>query len=194
MARDPFDFDGKATRAVDRGHDADRQALGLEHGALLDVEFHVREHVGPPARRAGDAVGIQPECRQRLAHRRARAIVAVEQLHVERAGDRAASEQRRAEAHAFLVREAQDLERERKARAALVQRMDTIDRGHHAQHAVVLAGIAHGVEVRAQHQARRAGSVAFIAADHVADRVEPGAHAGLAHPALYERIRRALFR
>ena len=120
-----------------------------------------------------DAFGVEPERRQRLAHRRARAIAAVEQPRVERAGDRAAAQQRRAEAHAFLVGEAHDLDRERQARAARVQRVDAIDRGHDAQHAVVLAGIAHGVEVRAQHQARRARRRAFVAADHVADRVEP---------------------
>ena len=69
---------------------------------------------------------------------------------------------------------------------------DAFDRGDDAQHAVVLAGVAHGVEMRAQHQARRAGRLRLVAADAIADRIEPRRHAGVAHPAQHERVDRAL--
>ncbi len=50
------------------------------------------------------------------------------------------------------------------------------------QRAVPFAGVAHGVVVRAEHQAGRPRPLAFVAAADVADRVEMRAHAGLAHP------------
>ena len=51
-----------------------------------------------------------------------------------------------------------------------------------SERAVPFAGVAHGVVMRAQHQARQAGPIAFVTAADIADRVEMRAHAGLAHP------------
>ncbi len=57
------DLDRVAVRAVDRGDDADRQALGLEHRPLLDVELGVGEDVLLPLRRLADALGVEVEAR-----------------------------------------------------------------------------------------------------------------------------------
>ena len=62
----------------------------------------------------------------------------------------------------------------------------------HTEHAIVFARIAHRVEMRAQHQARRTRPITFVAANDVADRVETRAHARLAHPCKDELIGRTL--
>ena len=51
-----------------------------------------------------------------------------------------------------------------------------------AERAVPFAGIAHGVVMRSQHQARQAGPLAFVTAADIADGIEMRGHAGLAHP------------
>ncbi len=48
---------------------------------------------------------------------------------------------------------------------------------------VPAAGIAHGVVMGAQHQARQTGPVAFIASADIADRIDTRPHAGCLHPA-----------
>ena len=107
----------EAAGAVDRGHDADRQALRLEHRALLDVDLDIAEHVLAGAGRArGMAAGSQPKPRsasrmRRRPRRRRRG------LRIEGAGDRARAGQRGREAHAFLVAEGDHLDRERQALA-----------------------------------------------------------------------------
>src|SRR5713101_4743493 len=57
---------------------------------------------------------------------------------------------------------------------------------------VPFAGVADGVVMRAQHQARRARNLAFVAAADVSDRVEMRAHSGVAHPAQDEVGGRAM--
>ncbi len=113
---------------------------------------------------ADDLRGIEAGLAQRVAHRHAARVDVVEHRVIERAGYCATSEQRRAEAHAFLVAEAQHLDREGKARPAGIERVHAFDGGDHAEHAVVLSGIANGIEMRTQHQARLSGSRALVAA------------------------------
>ena len=69
-----------------------------------------------------------------------------------------------------------------------MQRGDTFNRRHHAQHAVETAGVAHRIEMRAQNQAGQTRQRAFIATDHVADRVDVRLQSGFMHPAGYEFI------
>ena len=58
----------KRLAAVDRGDDADRQALGLEHRPLLDVHLDIGEHVlAAAARRSAMRGRIAAERRERLA-------------------------------------------------------------------------------------------------------------------------------
>ena len=117
----------------------------------------------------------------------------LQQRRVERTGNRTAAQQRAAKANALLVGEAQHFDGEGQALALLVQRMHAFNRSDHPEHAIVFAGIAYRVEMRAEHQARRPRSVAFITTDAVADLVELGAHAGIAHPAQHEIAGGTLF-
>ncbi len=111
-----FDLDDEAVGTVDGGDDADRQSLGFEHGPLLDVEFGVGEDIGALPDGVAGALGVESEGGQCVAHRHAVPVAAVEELPVEGSGHRPAPEQGRAEAHAFLVGEAHDLDRERQPR------------------------------------------------------------------------------
>src|SRR6185437_8195290 len=51
-----------------------------------------------------------------------------------------------------------------------------------AERPVPFAGIAHGVVMRSQHQARQARAISLIPAADIADGIEMRAHTGLAHP------------
>src|SRR5260221_578001 len=121
-------------------------------------------------------------------------IAGLEHCRFHRAGDGAAAQHGGAEAHAFFVAEAKHLDRKWQSLAPGRERGDALDRGDHAEHAVIAAGIAHGVEVRAEHQAGQAGEAAFIASDQIADRVEPGGEARLAHPAEHQVVGGAILR
>jgi hypothetical protein len=83
-----FDLDGEAIAAPDDRDHADRQTFGFEHRTLLDVKLGVREHVGALACGVAGALGVESECRQCVAHRHSIAVAAVEELPIERAGDR----------------------------------------------------------------------------------------------------------
>ena len=93
----------------------------LQHRALLDVQFDIGQQFAARPRGRADMVGIEPELRQRLAHREAGAVACAEHALVERSRDGAAAEQRRCKAHALLVGKADHLDRERQPRAAPVQ-------------------------------------------------------------------------
>ena len=59
------------------------------------------------------------------------------------------------ETHALLVAEGDHLDREGQRSPARVQRGHSLDRGDHAEIAVIVAGVAHGIDVRAEQQRRR---------------------------------------
>ena len=63
------------------------------------------------------------------------------------------------------------------------------DGSDHTERAVVLAGVAHGVEVRAEQQ--RAFAQTLVAPAQVADVVTGDRHAGLAHPVPHQLVRSA---
>ena len=75
-----------------------------------------------------------------------------------------------------------------------MQAFHALNRRHNAQHAVELAGIAYGVQMRAEHQARLCRLRAFVASDHVADGVDACLHPRLLHPAAYEVVGGAVLR
>ena len=177
----------------DAGDDADRQALGLQHRALLDVRLQVTDHVGRRARGLADARRIQSPGGQRVGHGHAGAVGhAIEIGRIEHAGDGAAGEHRGREARAFLVAEGDHLDRERQPPPGGVQRGHALDAQHHPERAVVAAGIAHAVDMAADQQRRRAGCVGFVAADQVGGRVDADRHAGLAHPVGHRLLRGAV--
>ncbi len=63
-----------------------------------------------------------------------------------------------------------------------VQGADAGDGCDDAQHAVIAAGIADGIEMGAEDERRQARRRALIAPDDIADRVHMHGHAGIAHP------------
>ena len=109
----------------------------------------------------------------RLAHRHAVGVDLVEPVRIELADERARAEEGRLVALPFLLGEGDDLERERQAPAGPVQLAHADHRHEDAEAAVVLAAVAHGVEVRSGQQAlrgsRRGGA---IDADDVADGID----------------------
>ena len=192
MAGHAVDLDGVTVRAVDRGDDAGRQALGLEHRALLDVQLGVSEHVFLALCSFADALGVETEAAQRIAHADPAAVDGVQDLRAERARHRAAAEQGGVEPGALLVGEADDLGRERQTPAGGVQRVDALDAGDDAEHPVVLARVTHGVQMRAEDERRQTRPLALVAADAVPRRIEARAHSRLAHPAEHQLVRAPL--
>ena len=133
--------------------------------------------------RFADARRIQTEAVQRFGHGDAFCIRLVEQHGIERSGDRAAAQQRGIKAHSFLIGEADHLDGEGQVSTDLMQRFHARDRRDNAKHAIVLAGVAHGIEVRTGQYCRQAGPKTLIATNDIADGIEPGLHARLFHPA-----------
>ena len=140
-------------RARDRSDDADRKVLRFQHRALLDMQLEIGQQFAPRSRGGADMIGIEAELPQRIAHGNAGGIAPIQHALVESAGDRAAAEQRRGEPNALLVGEADDLDRERQPLAAPVQIGDAGNRGDQAERPIPFAGVAHGVVMRAEHQA-----------------------------------------
>ena len=154
----------------------------LQHRSLLDVQFDIAEQLAAGARGSTDVFWIEPEFLQRLAHRDAGAVMHVQHAFIERARNRTAAQQRGRKAHTLLVGKAGDLDRERQPLAAPMQIGHAGNRRDHAERAVPFAGIAHGIVMRAQHQAWCTRTLALVTAADIADRVEMRAHAGLTHP------------
>ena len=103
--------------------------------------------------------------------------------------ERARAGQRRAEANAFLVAERHDLDGVLEPLAARRERFDDRQRRERAVISVVAAGVAHRVDMRAEHQRGRSRAPALVARDDIAGRVDPRLEAGLGAPA-DERLRR----
>ena len=174
------------------GHDAHRELLALEHGALLDVQLDVAERRAG-ARGGRHAVGAAARRLQRLGEGHAVGVTQLQPGALERAGVRAAAEVRDAEADALLVGEGEHLDGERQAQARCRQPLDAGDAGEHAERAVVAARVGHRVEVRAHEQRGGVRARTLVAADACAERVSPHRHACLAHPAghaLHRRLER----
>src|SRR3981189_1638388 len=68
-----------------------------------------------------------------------------------------------------LIGEPHDLDRKRQPPPAPVQVRDAGNRRDQSERAVPFAGVAHGVVMRAQHQARQAGAIAFITAPELSN-------------------------
>jgi FAD/FMN-containing dehydrogenase len=90
------------------------------------------------------------------------------------------------ETQALFVREGDDLNGKGQAFAALRKPFDGGDGDQDAQRAVVLAGIAHTVEVAAQEKCRSVFASPRVAAAQIANGVGPDDHACPLHPARYQ--------
>ena len=182
--------DAQAREAVDGGDDADWQAFGFKHRSLLDVQLGIGHYRALFARHGADAGGVKAEGEQRLFDADSGSVGGFQHCRIERAGDRPAAEHRGSEAHALFVAEADHLDGEWQPLAPFVERRHAFDGAHHAEHAVVAAGVAYRVEMRPEHQAGLL--LSFVAPDDVADRIHARLHAGFAHPAEHQLVRRAV--
>ena len=135
------------------------------------------------ARSVERPVRIAAEGRERVAHQDAVRILLIERVLRIVAGQRPRSGERGAVAHALLVAEGDDLDGVVEPLAAGCEVLHDGERGQRAVVAVVAARVPHGVDVRAQHQRRRARLPAFVARDHVAGGVDPGRHPRFGAPA-----------
>ena len=122
---------------------------------LLDMHFQIADQVLRPARERRDELRIEPGRAHDIAQAVAFAIAPIEDARVELAGDRAAANIRRGEAHALLFRERDHIDMERQLAAGPMQMLDRHQRGQNAEPAVVAAGIADGVVVRTQDERAR---------------------------------------
>ena len=101
-------------------------------------------------------LGSRPNCLIASRSERPLSSSAIEQRRVEGAGQRAAAEKRRAEPHAFLVGESDDLDGEWKPFP--LEQLDERNGQHGAEHAVERTGVRYRIEMRADVEARRRGS------------------------------------
>ena len=182
MARLAGKTAAKAACAIDGGDHAQRQPLLLQAGPLLDMQFKVGDDIIQIAGGARNRSGVQPHIRHRLGDGNAVTVRMGGPALRPAAGDAAAAEQRNAEARALFIAEADYLNRQRQALPLLMQPLHGLNRGQHAQHAVIAAGVAHRIEMGAEQQRGRAVARPFVAAADIADFVLPDAHARLLHP------------
>jgi hypothetical protein len=146
----------------------------------LDMQFDERRHaVG--ARRA-EMIGVAAERLQRVAHRDAAGVLLRQGFRLVDPGEAARAGQSVGEAHALLVAESDDLERDVEPSPLRREALGEAERGERAERAVVAAGVAHGVDMRADHQRRGARPPAFVARADVADRIDARRNAALFRP------------
>ena len=163
----------------DAAHDPEGPSLRVEHRTLFDVALQVSDRSSREAR-AGNVGRLQAEAGDGLAHGDAIRILPSEQRLVYLADERAAADERDAEPDAFLLRETDDFEAERKP--ARRDQPHQGDAEQHPEYAVERTGVRNRIQVRADEQARGARVGSGIASPHVARRVDADLHAGLHHP------------
>ena len=119
-------------------------------------------------------IRIAAEADQRIAKRDAILIPAVEPGRIEAAGEGLGRGEIGREAHILLIAESHDLDGTCGLDALPRQSLDRDDAEHHAEIAVVAAGIDDGIDMRADEEGGCVGIGAFDAADHGAERVDMG--------------------
>ena len=170
---------GDALQAL---HHADEFAFGLQHRALLDVQFDVlarhdgaRRHVT----RVANAGQLVTQACSVGAHGVERC------LHIHATGIHQRAHHVRLVAHAFFVGERRHHNGTRRAQASLPVSTHHGQARQHAIAAIQRACIAHGVDVRPHHQrlGRALGVLCVQHAEDVADLVHAHFQVQLAHPA-----------
>ena len=169
-------------RTRDRGHHPERQAGIEQHRALFDMRLDECDHALVASIDTGHCLRVAAKLAQGIAHREAIGIGRIEPCRIERTRHRLAADQRDTEAHPFLVAEGHHLDGHRQPNATPVQVGHAGDRREDAEQAVIAAGVAHAIEVRAGHEHWCIGDSALVATHHIAKRVPMNRHAGLTHP------------
>ena len=109
MSGDAIDPHFESRRAVDRGHDPERQPVGLQDRSLLDMRLDERGDAGPPDRPC--PLGIAAEGLERFAHRDAARTPLVERVLRISPGESARAGEGGAKADTLLVAEGDDFNR-----------------------------------------------------------------------------------
>ena len=172
-----LEYDLNTADADDGRHQADVDALGLEHHALLDMHFEeggdilslrLREFF----RIAADAA---KRGRQRLAVR------ALQREHVrfERAGHAAAADTRETIFARLLSKKVHHFEWMTQHDARIFQRARSLERGDDASNPVEAAARRNRVRVRAEHNGLQPGFNASAPADEIARRIDSDFKPGL---------------
>ena len=194
VAGDAVDRDAVADGPGDRGDDADRQVLLQQHRPLLDMHLEIAQHLLGPPRQRTEIVGVEAGLVDHIGDALAVCVPPHQHGGVEASDHGARADIVRGEAHALLFGKADHVEMERQAPAAAVELFDHHEAGEDAEPAVVVSAIDHGVVVRADDQ-RLGGRVGGgVAADDVADAIDPRRHAGVRHPVAQLRGGRAVRR
>ena len=151
----------------------------FQHRPLLDVQFDIGKQFAARPRRRTDMIGIEPEllpsprastCRRGRA-RRARFRRRCRRPRGCRAAWRQTARLPRRQSRSTSIANGSRM-------PAPVQIGDAGNRRDHPERPVPFAGVAHGVVMRAQHQARQPRPLAFVAAADIADGIETRGHAG----------------
>ena len=180
VARGPGENQFHPRLSGDGFHRAQRAIQPLQHGPLLDMEFEKADRV-VVQRGRGKIAGVEAIIEDRLADRDALRVAAAEQVVVDRGTKRPAPDKRGPEPYALLLREADYFQSERQPPPG--QRLDQRDGKHHAQNAVVRAGVRDGVQMRADEKSRQGRPVrGGIHAAQVSRRVDMNFHAQCPHP------------
>lgn len=102
--------------------------------------------------RAGQGLRVATEVACGFCQRRPIPVLEFQEVLVEGAGEVRAAEVGRAEPEPLFVGEGGDLDGEGQPFAPVVQAFDAGEGGEDAERAIVLPGVAHGVEVRAEDE------------------------------------------
>ena len=181
MAGDAAHGHTPARKARDGADHPNRQVLMQQHRALLDMDFDIADEL-VAARQRGDARGSAAPLTQYVRETLSRRITPLEHVGVEPAGHRGASKIRGGEAHALLLREADDVQMKRQRDVPPPQLLDGDDTGENAEPSVIFPRVADGIVVRSDDQRPCIGARAWIAANDVARHVDMRGHAGSGHP------------
>ncbi len=163
--------DGVTLRALDAGDHADRLALGLQPGALLDMRLDIGveapvEPIDLAHRRRGERF------LQRVGQDDARPVRDREHLgEIVVPGPCGRPHRAGLEAAAFFVHPGHDLYRPLSAHARVVERFERLEPGEHAVNAVVLAPGGLAVHMRAGDDGRRVVLGARTAHVEISDRI-----------------------
>src|SRR5207302_9861878 len=125
------------------------------------------------------------KCPDRVSHRNPPGVGQMKRFQVERAGHRSTAEVGSLIAQAFLVRKAEYLYGKRETLLSLVQALHTGKCNHHAERTVILARVAHAVEMGTEEQGFRTLGTRLVAPDEITDRILLDGHASCLHPFSY---------
>ena len=145
----------KRTEPAIARDDADRQSLLQQNRALLDVHFEITRELVSAPRQRWDLVRLKPGLPHHFVQAAAVGVAARQQRRIEPPGDRAAAEEARGKTHALFLRERDDVEMKWQFPAQLLQLLHQRQRDENSEPPVIFAGIANGIVMRGDDEARR---------------------------------------